>query len=167
MPQELFEIEPFLRSIKWGTLSKVYGSAHSTIIGFLSSSWLCYSPNYFVLDGAPSTHIGSKEHKRRHADLLFGRDRSPLIVVEVESTVKKYKGKLETLYMYLDCTKDFPGLQFGMLVLLNYTDRVKDRYQHHWDELKIQVRQHSHNIVLISLQKRGEPLHLMQRIMPV
>ncbi len=155
MSQELFDVEHFLRSAKWDTLSKLYGSAHSTIIGFLSSSWLCYSPSHFVLDGAPSTYIGSKEHEKRHADLLFGIDKSPFIVVEVESTAKQYEEKLKTLYTYLDHTEDFSGLQFGMLVLLNYTGR-EDSYQHHWDKLKTVVCQRSHNIVLVSLQKRPE-----------
>jgi hypothetical protein len=158
VPQELFDIEHFLRSADWHTLARLRGSAHNTIIGFLSSRWLGYSPNHFVLDGAPSTHIGSKTQKRRYADLLFCRDKSPLIVVEVESTEKKYPEKKEALCTYLDDTENFSGLQFGMLVLLNYTDRAKDRYQHHWGKLKTVVRQSTHNIVLVSFQKRSEPL---------
>ena len=158
MPQELFDIEHFLRAADWRTLAKLRGSAHNTIIGFMSSRWLGYSPNHFVLDGAPSTHIGSKTQKRRYADLLFCRGTSPLIVVEVESTEKKYIEKKDALCMYLNDTENFFGLQFGMLVLLNYTDRAKDRYQHHWDELKTEVCQSTHNIVLVSFQKRNEPL---------
>jgi hypothetical protein len=46
MPQELFDIEHFLRVADWHTLARLRGSAHNTIIGFLSSRWLGYSPNH-------------------------------------------------------------------------------------------------------------------------
>lgn len=155
MSQELFDIEHFLRSADWHTLARLRGSAHNTIIGFLSSRWLNYSlDRNFVLDGVP--HAG-KGNEKRYADLLLCRDSLPLIVVEVESTVKNYDEKLETLYKYLDNTEEFSGLQFGMLVLLNDTSG-KGRYQHHRDKRKIKICQDTRNIVLVSLQKHGEPL---------
>jgi hypothetical protein len=37
---EINEIEKLLKKFRWQTLQDIYGSAHSSIIGFITTEWL-------------------------------------------------------------------------------------------------------------------------------
>ena len=153
MNKQPFDMENFLRCAKWNTLLNLYGSAHDSIIGFLSTTWLAQSNKHFVLDGAPANQVG---RGRKHADLLLCSDSTPIVVAEVESTVKKYNDKLETVESYLNNQKEFSGLEFGLLFLLNWTNR-RDTYTPHWDELMASIKETNHNITLVSfVRERAE-----------
>lgn len=148
-------MENFLRCAKWNTLLNLYGSAHSSIIGFLSTTWLAQSNKNFVLDEAPANQVGIGNRGKR-ADLLLCSDSTPIVVAEVESTVKNYNDKLKVVESYLNNQKEFSGLEFGLLFLLNYTTG-RDAYAHHWDELKAAIEKTKHNIALVSfVKKRAE-----------
>ncbi|MDI3481510.1 MAG: hypothetical protein PWQ97_1165, partial [Tepidanaerobacteraceae bacterium] len=47
-------IENIIRMFNWGIITRMYGSSHNSVIGFLSSEWIKQSSDHSVLDGAPS-----------------------------------------------------------------------------------------------------------------
>jgi len=160
MINQPFDMENFLRCAKWNTLLNLYGSAHSSIIGFLSTTWLAQSNKHFVLDTAPANQVGLR-NKGKLADLLLCSDSTPIVVAEVETTVKKYNDKLEVVESYLNNQEEFSGLEFGLLFLLNYTGytgRRRDAYTHHWEELKASIGKTNHNITLVSFEKKDTKL---------
>ena len=156
MNKQPFDMENFLRCAKWNTLLHLYGSAHDSIIGFLSTTWLAQSNKHFVLDTAPANQVGLR-NKGKHADLLLCSDSTPIVIAEVESTVDKYNDKLEVVESYLNNQKEFSGLEFGLLFLLNWTSK-RDTYTHHWKELKDSIKKTKHNIALVSFVKKHAEL---------
>jgi hypothetical protein len=153
MINQPFDMENFLRCAKWNTLLNLYGSAHNSIIGFLSTTWLAQSNKHFVLDEAPANQVGIGNRGNR-ADLLLCSDSTPIVVAEVESTVSKYNDKLEAVKSYLNNQKEFSGLEFGLLFLLNWTRSRRDIYTHHWNKLKDSIERTKHNIALVSFEKK-------------
>ena len=156
MINQPFDMENFLRCAKWNTLLNLYGSAHNSIIGFLSTTWLAQSNKHFVLDEAPANQVGIGNRGKR-ADLLLCSDSTPIVIAEVESTVYNYNDKLEAVESYLNNQKEFSGLEFGLLFLLNWTRR-RDIYTHHWDELRASIEKTKHNIALVSFVKKHAEL---------
>jgi len=152
MINQPFNMENFLRCANWNILLNLYGSAHESIIGFLSTTWLAQSNKHFVLDTPPANRPGQRG--RKHADLLLCSDSTPIVIAEVESTVYNYNDKLKAVESYLTNQVDFSGLEFGLLFLLNWTGRKRDNnYAHHWDELKASIEKTNHNIALVSFVK--------------
>lgn len=47
-------IENIIKMFDWDIITRMYGSSHSSVIGFLSSEWIKKSSDHSVLDGAPS-----------------------------------------------------------------------------------------------------------------
>lgn len=156
MIDQPFDMEFFFHCAKWNILLNLYGSAHSSIIGFLSTTWLAQSNKHFVLDTAPANQVGLR-NKGKLADLLLCSDSTPIVVAEVETTVDKYNDKLEVVESYLDNQEEFSGLEFGLLFLLNWTSRG-DGYTHHWDELKASIGNTNYNIALVSFRKEAAEL---------
>jgi hypothetical protein len=156
MNNQPFDMENFLRCANWNILLNLYGSAHNSIIGFLSTTWLAQSNKHFVLDEAPANQVGIGNRGKR-ADLLLCSDLTPIVVAEVESTVKKYNDKLEVVESYLNNQKEFSGLEFGLLFLLNFTTG-RDAYAHHWDKLQASIENTNHNIALVSFEKKDAEL---------
>ena len=149
------DIKKILESFRWSTLQMMYGSAHSSIIGFISTEWINLSKDNSILDGAPSSIIGEVDQTKRIADLLLCKGNKPLIVVEVESGVSKYSKKIKSILDYLKNTDDFDGLQWGLMVMSNvYGAPKKDmRYKHNWDEIKKKVKAKNDAIALVSIEK--------------
>lgn len=146
-----------ITSFKWDTLQSMYGCAHNSIIGFLSTMWINLENDNSVLDGAPSPIIGSGRTGQRNADILFCKGDEPLIIVEVETVVDKYPKKLESILQYLH-SSDYKGLQFGILIMTNLCsnneNKKRKKYKHNWDEIKSMVQGKKDNIALISIEKQ-------------
>ena len=147
-------IERFLQEIDWQTLTKMYGCAHNSIIGFIASEWIKQNSINSIIDGAPSPKIGAGRLGQKNADLLLCRGDQLFAVVEVESGVSNYRDKLETLLSYLE-KKHFAGLQFGLLVMINVYDVAREKlYKHNWNSVKKIVERVKEGISLVSLEKR-------------
>lgn len=142
-------IVKFLKSFSWKTLSCMYGSAHSSIIGFISSEWINQSQYNMVLDGAPSSKKKGR-HGRKHADILLFKKKKPYVVVEVESGASEYCKKIDSIQKYLTIKK-FDGLEFGLLVMTNVYGLK--RGESCWDILKNKIKKMKGNIALVSLEK--------------
>lgn len=95
------EFETLIKGFNWKFLKEMYGSTHNSVIGFISCEWITKQKG-FVFDGAPSPIVGMGRKGQINADLLLCREEQPIIVVEVESTIKDYEKKLEHLKRYLD-----------------------------------------------------------------
>jgi len=162
--KQAFDMENFLRCAKWNTFLNLYGSAHGSIIGFLSTTWLAQSNKHFVLGPAPANRV-DVGNEGKHADLLLCSDSTPIVVAEVESTVDKYNCKLETVESYLENQEEFQGLEFGLLFLLNWTGR-RDTYTPHWKELKDSIKKTKHNIALVSFVKEHAELRFNEDLHP-
>ncbi len=158
-------MENFLRCAKWNTLLNLYGSSHISIIGFLSTTWLAQSNKHFVLEPAPANQVDIG-NRGKSADTLLCSDSTPIVVTEVESTVDKYNYKLETVESYLDNQTEFSGLEFGLLFLLNWTNRRDTTYTHQWDELKKSIKETKHNIALVSFVKERAELPFNEDLHP-
>jgi len=147
----------------------MYGSAHSSIIGFISTEWINLSKDNSILDGAPSSIIGEVDQTKRIADLLLCKGNKPLIVVEVESGVSKYSKKIKSILDYFKNTKDFDGLQWGLMVMSNvyYSASEKDEKdenyvhcKHNWEEIKKKVKEEEDSaIALVSIEKSKAQLN--------
>jgi len=156
------DIKKILESFRWSTLQMMYGSAHNSIIGFISTEWINLSKYNSILDGAPSPIIGGGRSDQKNADLLLCKGNKPLIVVEVESGVSKYSEKIRSILDYFKNTKDFDGLQWGLMVMSNvyYIDPKKDKKdenyvhcKHNWEEIKKKVKEEDSAIALVSIEK--------------
>lgn len=136
-----FQIEKFLKRLQWDTLRNIYGCAHSSIIGFISSEWINQSKLNSVLDGAPSPKIGTGRTGQKNADVLLCRDDKPLVVVEVETGVSKYSEKIDSLWAYLSNSNDFKGMELGILIMTNgYAKSSNMAYKHDWESIKEKVK---------------------------
>lgn len=82
---EVKEIEDLLKAFRWNTLQRMYGCAHSSIIGFISTEWINLSSKNSILDGAPSPKTGKGRLGQKNADILLCRGDKPIIPVEVET----------------------------------------------------------------------------------
>jgi len=129
------EIGELLKKFEWSHMNRIYGCAHSSIIGFITYEWLKLSSTNSVIDGAPSPNIGSGRTGQTNADLLLCRDKKPYIPVEVETNVIKYSEKLESLYAYKNA---FPSVEFGLLYMTNLISGGS-KYQHNWEHIKQEV----------------------------
>jgi len=145
-------IVDFLKSFKWEILRNMYGCAHNSIIGFVSSSWISQSQHNTVLDGAPSPNVGSRRQGQRNADILLFQNKKPYVVVEVESGVSKYCEKINSIQRYLRNIKEFDGLKFGLLIMTNMYDYKKCK--HNWDIIADKVKKMEETMAFVSIEKR-------------
>ncbi|GAV23311.1 hypothetical protein [Carboxydothermus pertinax] len=150
-------IENFIRMFNWGIITKMYGNSHSSIIGFLSSEWIRKSPEHSVLDGAPSPLVGKGRKGQKNTDILLCKGDKPFIVVEVETLVTKYLEKIDSIAAYLENTKDYNGISFGLIVMLNYTNGA-DKYKHNWQKAKEYAMDKNIPIAFVSIEKRKAEL---------
>lgn len=136
----------------------MYGSAHSSIIGFISSEWIKQSQYKYnmVLDGVPSSKKKGKRG-RKHADILLFKKKKPYVVVEVESGASEYCKKIDSIQKYLTIKK-FKGLEFGLLVMTNVYGLK--RGESCWDILKNKIKKMKGNIALVSLEKKEDKKNL-------
>ncbi|SCN23649.1 hypothetical protein N3C_1405 [Clostridium sp. N3C] len=150
-------IENFIRMFYWDIITRMYGNSHSSIIGLLSSEWIKKSSNHSVLDGAPSPFVGKGRKGQKKADILLCKGDKPFIVVEVETIVSKYLEKIDSIAAYMDNTKDYAGVAFGLLVMLNYTNGA-DKYKHNWHDAKEYAISKDIPIAFIFIEKRKADL---------
>ena len=150
-------IENFIRMFYWDIITRMYGNSHSSIIGLLSSEWIKKSSNHSVLDGAPSPFVGKGRKGQKKADILLCKGDKPFIVVEVETIVSKYLEKIDSIAAYMDNTKDYAGVAFGLLVMLNYTNGA-DKYKHNWHDAKEYAVSKDIPIAFVSIEKRKADL---------
>ncbi len=145
------EILKLLEKFDWGKLNRIYGCAHSSIIGFLAYEWLSDSESNSLLDGAPSPIIGNGRAGQQNSDLLLCKNQKPYIPVEVETGVLKYEKKLECLFLYQE---NFKSIEFGLLYMSNVITGPK-KYQHNWDGVKETILEQGNTnpIALISAVK--------------
>lgn len=144
----------FLKSFHWKILRNMYGCAHNSIIGFISSSWINQSQHNTVLDGAPSPNVGARRRGQRNADILLFQNNKPYVVAEVESGVSKYCEKINSIQRYLRNTKEFDGLKFGLLIMTNMYDYKK--CEHNWDVVEDEVKKMKETMAFISIKKKKE-----------
>jgi len=130
----------------------MYGNSHSSIIGFLSSQWISMSTDHSVLDGAPSPIVGKGRKGQKNADILLCKGDKPYIVVEIESVVTKYMGKIDSVAEYMENKKDYDGLAFGLVVMLNYTEGP-GKYKHNWLHAKEYAASKNVPIAFVSIEK--------------
>ena len=145
-------IEDFIKMFNWGIITRMYGNSHSSIIGLLSSEWIKKSSDHSVLDGAPSPFVGKGRKGQKNADILLCKGDKPFIVVEVETIVSKYLEKIDSIAAYMENTKDYDGISFGLLVMLNYTNGA-DKYKHNWHDAKEYAMSKDIPIAFVSIEK--------------
>jgi len=145
-------IENIIKMFNWGIITRMYGNSHSSIIGLLSSEWIKRSSNHSVLDGAPSPFVGKGRKGQKNADILLCKGDKPFIVVEVETIVSKYLEKIDSIAAYMENTKDYDGISFGLLVMLNYTNGA-DKYKHNWHDAKEYAMSKDIPIAFVSIEK--------------
>ncbi|QSQ08247.1 hypothetical protein H0A61_00567 [Koleobacter methoxysyntrophicus] len=150
-------IENFIRMFNWDIITRMYGSSHNSVIGFLSSEWIKKSSDNSVLDGAPSPFVGRGRKGQKNADILLCKGDKPFIVVEVETTVAKYLEKIDSIAAYMENTKDYNGIGFGLLVMLNYTNG-ENKYKHNWHDAKEYAVSKDIPIAFVSIEKRKADL---------
>lgn len=163
------EIEKLLKKFRWGTLQRMYGCAHSSIIGFISTEWINLSHENSIIDGAPAPIIGEGRKGQTNADILLCKGDSPFIVVEVETSVSKYNDKLSSLFKYLNNKNNFDGIEFGLLFMTNLCN-VNTKYKHNWGKIKQRVTKNKkNNIALVSIIKertqleKDSPLNVLRK----
>jgi hypothetical protein len=148
------EISELIKRFDWSQLNRIYGCAHSSIIGFITYEWLKFSERNSVIDGAPSPNIGSGRTGQTNADLLLCSHEKPYIPVEVETNVIKYPEKLKSLFDYKNA---FPTIEFGLFYMTNLKSGIA-KYQHNWEKIKQDIINRSGSdkmpIALISSIKR-------------
>lgn len=116
------EVVKIIEKFDWKILSKIYGSGHSSIIGFIASEWIKINSNTnSVLDGPTCVEIKKSTNVRRCADIVLCKDQKPLIVVEVETDERNYNSKIKTLKLYI---KE-KGCIFGILFMANCVKKQK------------------------------------------
>ena len=147
------EYSKLISDFRWSTLERVYGCAHSSIIGFISSEWINLSPSNSIIDGAPSSIIGKNREGQRNADVLLCKGSIPYIIVEVETNVNKYEDKIISLISYLENQDHYNGLEAGLLFMSNLCSGNK-KYKHNWDDVKKRIYDLEHTIALISVIKK-------------
>lgn len=148
------ELEEIIKKFRWKILSKIYGCAHNSIVGFITYEWLTINEKNSVFDGAPSPNTGSGRKGQKNADLILCTEQHPLIVVEVETQVKKYFDKLKSILDYLKNKEKFAGLKHGLMVLTNLCSGERN-YKHNWDDIKEEIKNSikKPSIALISIEK--------------
>ncbi|MBC8382718.1 MAG: hypothetical protein H8E22_02695 [Candidatus Cloacimonetes bacterium] len=166
---DINEIEMLLKKFRWHTLQRMYGCAHSSIIGFISTEWISLSLENSILDGAPSPIIGNGRAGQTNADILLCKDGRPVIPVEVETDVSKYKEKTDSLFAYLSNKKDFDGIEFGLLFMTNLCNG-DTKYKHNWEKIKLRAtKSEKNNIALVSIIKerarlgKDSPLNVLRK----
>jgi hypothetical protein len=152
---EINEIEELLSKFRWKTLKKLYGSAHSSIIGFISTEWINSSfDDNSVLDGAPSPKIGKGRKKQTNADLLLCQQDIPLIPVEIETTTDNYEKKLQSLSSYFD-EEEYKGIQFGLLVITNLR---KDDWEKYHETIEQEAKKQNRCVAIVYISKQKAQL---------
>jgi len=148
------QIEELIKKFEWGFLHNMYGHAHSSIIGFISTQWISLDPNVNSLfDGVPSTVIGKGRIGQKNSDILLCREDKPYMPVEVETLVEKYEDKLGTLFDYIDNKPVFDGIEFGLFFMTNRCTGPT-KYKHNWDRIKKEViNRKKYSIALVSIVK--------------
>lgn len=155
---DIKEIIDLLKAFRWATLQRMYGCAHSSIIGFISTEWINQSENNSILDGAPAPSIGKGRSGQKNADIILCKGDRSFIAVEVETLVEKYSEKVESLSTYLGNIKDFNGIEFGLLFMTNLI-KGEMKYKHCWGPIKTKVKEKNDTIALVSINKMKVPLH--------
>lgn len=152
------EMVEILKTFKWDVLRSMFGCAHNSIIGFLSTMWISQSEHNSVLDGAPSPITGTSRTGQKNADILLCKGDKPCIAVEVETSVIRYQDKLKSVQAYLENIRD---LDFGLIVMTNLC-KGDAKYKHNWNKIKPEIRNreqdNSANIALVSIEKRKSEL---------
>jgi len=141
-----------LKTFKWDILPSIFGCAHNSIIGFLSTMWIDQSKDNSVLDGAPSPITGGRRVGQKNADILLCKSDKPFIVVEVETNVSKYQDKLKSIQDYLHNSITYAGLEFGLMVVTNLC-KGDMKYKHNWNVIKKEVEEGQDNVALVSIEK--------------
>lgn len=110
-----------LIEFNWEYLSSVYGSSHSSIIGFISYEWLKSNPtSNQVMDVPPG--VMAEGNRRVHADLVLFESGVPKIIVEVETA--KWEDKVKTIAHYLNSEKYSSAK--GLLILTTVRSRFNN-----------------------------------------
>lgn len=160
-----------LKAFRWNLLERAYGNPHNTTVGFLSTEWLNKRSTNSVFDGAPSPSVGEGRKGQHNADLILCQGEGPLIVVEVETVATNYRNKLAVLYEYFDMPDVYPGLEYGLLVMLNSRGARSGllyRTDHEqFEELKNLARRRPDGLALVSVEKRNERQQLGLRDTPL
>ena len=146
-----------LKTFKWDVLWSIYGCAHSSIIGFLSTMWIGQSKDNSVLDGAPSPITGGHRVGQKNADILLCKSDRPFIVVEVETNVAKHHDKFRSIQAYLQNNTTYAGIELGMMVMTNLC-KGDIKYKHNWNDIKREVEEGRDNVALVSIEKTRAPL---------
>lgn len=141
-------IENLLKSFNWKFLNKMFGSAHNSVIGFISTEWISKSNENFVVDGAPSPKVGGGRTGQKNADLLLCNNHIN-IPVEVENTIYNYQKKLKAINEYIQNDKKIP---FGLMIMGNWNSTLT--YTHHWEDIKKIIKEQNIPIGLISIEKK-------------
>ena len=149
------QIFKLLKKWEWGTLNKIYGYGHNSIIGFITYSWIKESPNNCVLDGAPSPHKGHKIKPNRYADALLCINNNPKIAVEIETNVSSYENKFETLEFYNSMVDE--DFLFSLFYLGNLSN-TKSIGKHQWERIKIKAIESKSAFAIVSAEK--EKIHM-------
>ncbi len=151
----------FLKSFNWYILRSMYGSAHSSIIGFISSSWISQSRQNTILDGAPTPRERQRKrrgHKRRgqkNADIILCKQKKPYVVVEVE--LWNYLDKIKTIQKYVKDKELFGDLKFGLLVMTNGYDDPQEG-ESCWKVIKDEIKKMRSDVAVVFLEKNNESL---------
>jgi len=166
---DIDEIEKLLKKFRWGTLQRMYGCAHSSIIGFISTEWINLSSENSILDGTPSPKTGGGRKGQTNADILLCKGDIPFIPVDVETNVDEYDKKLRSLFTYLNNKDDFDGIEFGLLFMTNLC-KGDTKYKHNWEGIKREViKNEKNNIALVSIikeraqLKKDSPLNVLRK----
>ena len=144
-------------AFRWDLLRSLYGCAHSSIIGFVSTMWISQSEDHTVLDGAPSPITGGQRLGQKNADVLLCKADRPFIVVEVETNVARYHDKLKSVQAYMQGNVVYTGIELGMMVMTNLCKGAM-KYKHNWDEIRGEIANGGNTIALVSIEKARVPL---------
>ncbi|MCX6759789.1 MAG: hypothetical protein NTW46_00400 [Candidatus Nealsonbacteria bacterium] len=74
--------------------------------------------------------------------------------LDFESGVSKYCEKINSIQRYLRNTKEFEGLEFGLLIMTNMYDYKK--CEHNWDVIADEVKKMKETMAFISIKKKKE-----------
>jgi hypothetical protein len=105
-----------IRTFQWDLLQRVFGTSHSSIIGFVATQWLLTGESRSVIDAPPKVDLPGG---RRHADLLLYQDDESGIAVEVEAAgAHNAERKFEALAAYV--RDERLAISGGLLVAVEY-----------------------------------------------
>ena len=139
----------YLSHFWWDTLSRFYGCAHSSTVGFLASQWIstAESGQRAVIDVPPCVHVG---RYRRHAYLLLFERGEPLCAVEVEtSTTINYAKRIKSLQRYVASPQRFGSGMTGLLVMCGTAEQLQG--------LDRKLLRGDHHVLLLTVEGTDVP----------